>query len=201
MNQKTRIRPSLLHCLWGLPFFLIGGGFFFYTIFHGITHVTDSLTQVVVPGRAELSLKRDHGYTVFLEEQSVVNGKIYSTAQSIQGLACVVTSVQTGATIPVRKSGATVSYEVNGRSGHSVLKFRIPEDGKYLFRCDYGENSKGPDVVVAVGSGVGEAISRTVLVSLTAFIGGGAACLIVVLFVVIKRQRDKKKLWQSGAQV
>jgi hypothetical protein len=40
-----------------VPFLLAGGGFFVYTIFHGLTHLTDSLTQVVVPGKAELHLK------------------------------------------------------------------------------------------------------------------------------------------------
>lgn len=196
--QSARIRPSLLHCAWGVPFFLIGAGLFGYTIFHGLSHDIDSLTQVVVPGRAELSLKRNQTYTVFLEEQSVVNGKIYSTTQPIQGLACVVTSVQNGTTIAIRKPDTSTTYELNGRSGHSVLEFSIHEDGKYLFACDYDENSRGPQVVVAVGSGVGEAIFRTVLVCLAALFGGTGAGIIVVVIVLTMRQRNKKKMLQLG---
>jgi hypothetical protein len=180
-----------------LPFFLIGGGFFVYTIFHGLMHVTDSLTQIVVPGSAELNLQRGQ-YSVFLEEQSTVNGKIYSTTQSIDGLACRVSSVQNGTTIPIGKPRESATYSVSGRSGHSVLEFPIQQDGKYSLACDYGENSKGPEVVVAVGSGVGGAISRTVLGALAAFFGGSGAGLIVVLIVVIKREREKKRLRQSG---
>lgn len=189
-------------CLWGAPLFLIGGGFFAYTTFHGLMHVTDSLIQIVVPGRAELSLKGGDTYTVFLEEQSVMNGKIYSTSQSIEGLECRVTSQQNGTSIGIGQPSTNTSYEVNGRSGHSVLEFRTPKDGKYLFACDYGENSKGPDVVVAVGTGVGGAISRTVLEGLAAFFGGCGACITILLVVVVMRQRDKKRIWQSGrAQV
>jgi hypothetical protein len=180
-----------------VPFFLIGGGFFGYILIHGIMHATDSLTQIVVPGRAELSLKQGR-YSVFLEEESTVNGKIYSTTQSIAGLECRVTSVQSGAIIPIQKASMNTTYSVNGRSGHSVLEFPIQQDGRYAFACDYGENSKGPEVVVAVGSGVGEAILSTVLGGLGAFFGGIGAGLIVVLVVVLRRERNKNRLRPSG---
>ena len=78
---------------------------------------------------------------------------------------------------------------MDGRSGHAVLQFPIQEDGKYEFACDYGKNPKGPDVVVAVGSGVGEAISRDVIGGLAALFGGNGARLIIVL--VVKREREK----------
>ena len=197
MNQMTRIRPSLWNCLWGAPFFLVGGGFFVYTLFHGIAHVTDSLTQIVVPGSAELNLQQKR-YTVFLEEESTVNGKIYSTTQSIDGLVCRVSSVQNGTTIPIERPSMSSSYSVNGRSGHSVLEFSIQQNGRYSFACDYGDSPRGPDVVVAVGSGVGEAITRTVFVGLASFFGGIFAGLIPLAMVLTIRQREKKRLVQSG---
>jgi hypothetical protein len=180
-----------------VPFFLVGGGSFVYTIFHGVMHTTDSLTQIVVPGSTELDL-RPGQYSVFLEEQSVVNGKVYSTTQSIDGLACHVSSVLSGAAIAIRKASMSTSYSVNGRSGHSVLEFPIQQPGRYRFACDYGESSRGPELVVAVGTGVDEAIFGTVLGGLAAFLGGGGGGLIVVLFVVIKREREKKRLRQAG---
>jgi hypothetical protein len=179
-----------------LPFLLLGMGLFGYTLFHGITHATDSLTQVVVPGTAELALHRGT-YTVFLEEESEVNGKIYSTTQPVDGLACRVISAQNGSAIAVRRANNSTTYSVGGRSGHSVLEFPINQDGNYTFTCDYGENAPGPEVVVAVGSGVGEAIWRTVLGALAAFFGGGAAGLIPVVIVIIMRERQKKKSIQS----
>ncbi len=193
----TRIRPSLWHCLWGVPFFLIGVGFFAYTLFHGLTHITDSLTQVVVPGSTELNLQPGR-YSVFLEEESTVNGKIYSTKQSIAGLVCRVNSIQNGSALLIEKPGMNTSYSLNGRSGHSVLEFPIQQNGRYTFACDYGDSPRGPDVVLAVGSGVGEAISRTVMVGLASFFGGFGAGLIPLPIVLIMREREKKRLRQSG---
>ena len=197
MDQTIRIRPSWWHCLWGLPFALIGGGFFVYTLFHGLTHVTDSLTQIVVPGSKELNLQQGR-YSVFLEEESVVDGKVYSTTQSIDGLTCRVRSVQNGSSVAIENASMSTSYSVEGRSGHSVLEFSIQQSGQYTFACDYRENAKGQQVVVAVGSGVGEGIFQTVIGSLASFFGGFGGALLVVLVVVFKRNRAKKLLWQSG---
>ncbi len=198
MTQTERIRPSLWHCLWGVPFFLIGGGLFFFALIQGITHATDSLTQIVVPGRAELGLQSGQTYTVFLERQSSVNGKIYSTTQPVEGLECRVTALSNGAGIAINRPSGTSSYEVNGRSGRSFLTFSIKQDGKYAFACDYGGNGKGPELVVAVGSGVDEAIIRTIASSLVAMFGGGGLGVLAILAVVIKRERDKKRIRQSG---
>jgi hypothetical protein len=156
-------------------------------------HVTDALTQVVVPGHAELSLQRGRTYTVFLEEETTVDGKIYSTTQSIAGLTCHVTSAGNHSAITMSKPSANTSYELNGRSGHSVLEFSIPENGKYVFACDYGGKTNGPETVVAVGSGVGEAIVRTVFVSLAEIFSGGAAGVAVILLILFMREREKRK--------
>jgi hypothetical protein len=193
LDQTTRVRPSLWQCLWAVPFFLTGAVWFGYTLFHGLMHVTDLLTQVVVPGSAELNLQPGQ-YSVFLEEQSTVNGKIYSTTESVSGLSCRMRSVQTGAPIAMQRSSANVTYDVNGRSGHSVLEFFVKQAGKYEFACDYGGASKGPEVVVAVGSGVGSAITRTVLGGLSAFFGGAGAGVVVILLVVFRRERAKMRV-------
>jgi hypothetical protein len=196
----TNKRISLWHCLWGLPFLAIGIGFFAYFLIHGLTHVTDSLTQVVVPGKAELSLQHEQTYTVFLEEQSVVNGKIYSTTQSINGLECRVKSLQKNTDIAAKTSSTNTSYELNGRSGHSVLEFFIREDGRYEFSCDYGENSTGPEAVVAVGSRVGATIFSTIAGALGSFFGGVGTCTMVVFVVLIKRDREKKRMMAASIQ-
>jgi hypothetical protein len=173
---------------------VIGIALFVYFLIHGLSHVTDSLTQVTVPGKAVLSLQHGQGYTVFLEEKTLVNGRIYSTTQSVSGLGCRVRSLQNNAAIALRKPDMSASYDVGGRSGHSVLEFSINEDGRYEFSCDYGENSIGPEVVVAVGSGVGNSIFSTVAGALISFFGGIGACLVVVLVVLIKREREKKRI-------
>jgi len=198
MNQAARIRPSLWHLLWASPFIVIGASLFVYTLFHGLAHLTDSLTQVVVPGATELHLQ-PAVYTVFLEQESTVNGKIYSTTQSVAGLACRASSVQTGSSIGMRQPSMSTTYSVNGRSGRSVLEFPIQQEGRYRFACDYGESTTGPQVVVAVGTGVGDAIFVTVAGGIAELFGGLGAGAIVILIVVIRRERAKKRLKQPQA--
>jgi hypothetical protein len=193
-----QIRLSLWSCLWAAPFFLVACGLFAYALIVGFSHLTDSLTQVVVPGKASLNLQHGRTYQVFLEDQSVVNGEIYSSNQPVEGLVCRVNSVQDGSEVALRSSSSNTSYSVNGRSGHSVLEFLIQKDGEYDFACDYGQRAGGPRVVVAVGSVVGEKISRMVFSGLVELFGGIAAGLLVIDFVVVRRVRAKKRLWQSS---
>jgi hypothetical protein len=188
-------RPiSLLHCLWGVPFLLIGFGLFTYILFHDLFHITDSLTQVVVPGKTELNLHGGLRYTVFLEENSVINGKIYSTPESITGLECHVTSLLDGSSITIEKPNINTTYNVNERSGHSVLEFPINKNGRYEFKCDYGNDAKGTVAVVSVGSGVGESIFLTITECFASIFGGFALCMIVVLTVLFKRNREIKRI-------
>lgn len=193
MNEAARIRPSLWYCLLGVPFLLIGGALFVYFLFHGLLHLTDTLTQVVVPGKTELKLEGGRTYTVFLEEHSVVHGKVYST-EAIGGLECRLSAMPSGTTVKIEQAGTNTTYSIGGRSGRSVLQFSIQKDGNYAFACDYGENSQGPEAVLAVGSGVGAAILRTVVESIAAVFAGGFLCVIVVLIVVIKRERARRVL-------
>jgi hypothetical protein len=67
-----------------------GLSLFPYTLLHGIFHITDNLTQVVVPGEKDLTLQQKLKYTIFVEEQSVVDGKIYVTRENLNwtGLHC-----------------------------------------------------------------------------------------------------------------
>jgi hypothetical protein len=84
MSETMPIRPSAWYYLLAVPFLLMGMSFFFYTLLHDILHITDSLTQVVVPGEANLTLKHGVAYTVFYEQQSVVNGVIYSANETAE---------------------------------------------------------------------------------------------------------------------
>ncbi|MBS1804952.1 MAG: hypothetical protein JST28_16460 [Acidobacteria bacterium] len=147
-------------------------GLFIYALFHNLSHMTDNLTQIVVPGSARLSLLQGRTYTVFLEEESVVNGKIYSTRESIASLDCHVSSASSGAVIPVQQARTSTTYSFGSRSGRSVLEFKIEQNGTYLFACDYG-GIPGPETVLAIGSGIGEAIMLAVVESLGALFGGG----------------------------
>ena len=194
MNGAQVIRPSLWYISIGVVLFLLGVGLFVYFLFSGIVHITDSLTQVVVPGRAELTLTTPGTYAVFLEEQSVVNGRIYSTTEAVNGLQCSVVSLPGKQKIDLRRPAGSTTYDVGGRHGRSVLEFQIREPGQYEFACDYPGESKGPQAVVAVGKGVGAGILRTIGLSFVSILGGMISGALVIIVVVVMRERAKKKL-------
>jgi len=195
MNETASIRPSKAYYWLAAPFLVLGVGLFVYLLFHELYHLTDSLTQVVVPGSADLNLSKGPIYTVFLEEESVVDGKIYATRESVNGLTCNVKSQVNGNAIGLRRPRMSTTYTVGGRSGRSVLEFSVSEDGEYHFACSYEEGSQGPEAVVAVGSGVGEKITKTVLSALAAMFGGGgiAGCIVLVVTVLRARARARKQ--------
>jgi hypothetical protein len=198
MNGTTPIHPPASYYWFAAPFLLLGIGLFIHTVLDGIVHVTDSLTQLVVPGSADLNLKKSLSYTVFLEQESVVNGKIYLTPGSGSGLTCSAKSKSTGDTIGMRRAQSTVTYNLDGRSGRSVLSFAVPEDGEYEFGCKYSEGTTGPETVVAVGAGVGTKIVRLVFPALAEMLGGTVLALLVFLSVFFKRERAQKLLRSQG---
>jgi len=194
MNEAPPVRPT--RWLYVLATILMAGGvgFLGYALGRGLPQVTDGLVQVVVPGDAELSLKHEQHYTVFLESQSVVNGKIYSTNGSVNGLECKVKSAASEAPILMGRSVMSTTYELDGRSGHSVLEFHVPADGSYGFSCSYGNTEHGPETVVAVGSGVAGRIMWTVFTGLLAMFGGFGSGLIVFVATFVLRKNARARL-------
>src|SRR5208282_1666528 len=162
MIDDRIVRPSLWYCSIGVAVILAGLGLFLYSLLHGIFHITDDLTQIVVPGEKDLTLMPHLNYTIFLEAESVVDGRIYSTKENLSGLTCAVTSQASGNKISTRRPTMSTTYSVGGREGRSVLEFVTEEAGLYHVVCNYEEGSQGPQVVLAVGSGMGERIVSTV---------------------------------------
>jgi hypothetical protein len=197
MMEAREVRPSWWYASIGVALALAGVGLFAYLLVHGIFHLTDSLTQVVVPGQAQLSLNAPGTYTIFLEEPSVVDGRIYSTTESVDGLKCTVTSQSANQQIPLRRPGMSVTYNVHGRSGRSVLAFPVKIAGQYTLFCNYPQDTRGPQTVVAVGAGVGEKLSQTVLWSLVSMFGGMGSGALVIARMVMKRRSAEKKLAAS----
>jgi hypothetical protein len=194
MNDDPIVRPSWWYCALGVAVMLVGLGLFLHTLLHGIFHITDDLTQIVVPGEKNLTLMPKLTYTIFLEAESVVDGRIYSTTENVSGLTCVVTSQASGNKINTRHPTMNTTYSVGGRDGRSVLEFATEEAGVYHIACDYEEGSHGPQAVLAVGSGVTGRIFSTVIKSLVSFFGGGILGGGIIATVVIRRQRAKKRL-------
>ena len=201
MSNDRSVGPSYWYLRIGVVVILTGFGLFLYTLLHGIFHVTDNLVQIVVPGERDLMLKPKLTYTIFLETESVVDGRIYST-KSVSGLNCFVTSQTSGRSIHTYRSLASTTYSIGGREGSSVLAFVTEEPGAYRVSCDYGAGIQGPQVVVAVGSDVGQRIFSLVAKSLASIFGGfmlGGA--LILTFVVLRVRARRHAVGSSPAPI
>ena len=191
MPEVTPIRPSALYYWLMVPIFVGGIGLCIYEISHGLMHVADSLTRVVVPGQTTLNLERGKSYTVFYESHTTVDGKLYSTHQSVSGLECHVKSVNDGQEAAISPTSNPTQYRIGGRSGRSILEFSAPRDGPYDFSCAYASGTRGTNVVLAVGAGFGARMFRAILVIFAGPLLGGLLSMAVFFWIYIRRDNAK----------
>ncbi len=186
------------YMLIGAPFLLIGALIFGFSLFNGLRHLSDSLTQIVVPGQADLALNPGETYTVYAESNAVVNGRSYPGGNSLKGLHCEVHQLPGGEAVSLRRPGMTTTYNLGARTGRSILEFTVPAPGDYLFACASRESGSPPEEVIAVGPGISTKIAAMVTRSLLAVFGGGGIALIVFLTVIAKRDRSKRRIREMG---
>ena len=80
------VSPSLW--FYALAIFIVLSGFagFAGLLYTGISDSVSGLMQIIAPGNAELNLSLSGEWTVFYENNSYFDGKIYSTGEEISGL-------------------------------------------------------------------------------------------------------------------
>jgi hypothetical protein len=162
----------------------------------------DRLTQVVVPGSADLTLSRTGAYAVYYEYQSVVDGVAYVTSETPPPLVCSLTAQATGREIPVVLDFvATNRYYADWgrRQGILVMSTTIDEPGDYTFSARYPDGRESPQIVLAVGQNIfwevgGVAVSVAgsvlsgVLGGLIVLCGSVLAAVAIAIVVAVKRQ-------------
>lgn len=151
-----------------------------------LTKLTDALIQVVAPGETKLSLKEPGTYTVFHEERSVVDGRLYQS-QTISGLRVTVQSAATGQEIPVLPAAFNETYSLGSRSGTSAFTFEIAEPGSYRLVAAYDDGRSEPRVALAIGHNFLSSLMLTILGSL-AIVFGAIALAIIIVIVVWQRR-------------
>ncbi len=159
----------------------------------GISSLGSDLQQVVVPGNGDLQLYERGVYTVFYENQTAVNGRVYSTGEDIPGLQIEVKNKTTGQEVPTHPSEGSMSYSLGSRSGRSVLAFDIDQPGIYELSAGYPEGNDGPQVVLAVGHGLFGNIFSAIVFPLAISFGSIAAAAIIVIVIYLKRQEAEKR--------
>jgi hypothetical protein len=182
------VSPSLWY--YALAIFIVLSGFaaFAGLLYSGISGSVDGLMQIKAPGNAELKLSESGEWTVFYENNSYFDGKIYSTGEEISGLEVRVREKATGLYQAVYPANVSYSYSLGSRSGRSILAFRAPRAGVYQFNSSYPDHA-GPEIVLAVGKGMAEELFSSIALSMALLFGSILLASIVAYYTFSRRKR------------
>jgi hypothetical protein len=193
IDAKQKIRPSWWYCAFGVAALAAGVGLFAFILYRTLSKVSDDMTEMVFPGEKDLSLAPHRNYTIFLETTAFIDGRIYSSSGDAEGLRCSITEKPSGAPIPLVQPHSTETYDMEGRSGKSLLNFTTTYSRLYHMACAYDDET-GHSVALAIASGMEEKLIGGVFGGMAAMLGGIISCAAIVITVVLLRERSKKRL-------
>ncbi len=158
-----------------------------------------NLTQVVVPGSAEIFFPKAGAYAVYHEYRSEIDGVKYVGAKYPPSLNCQLKSKATGADIalaPDYVEGNTYSTQNQERVGVLIKSMSIEKPGVYVFACQYSNDRTSPEIVLAVGPNIiweffnlaAKPLAAIACGALVFMVALGTSTLIVGL-VALKRHR------------
>ena len=164
----------------------------------------ESLTQVVVPGSAELSFPQKGAYAVYYEYHSVIDGVSYTRDEYPPVMRCQLVSKATGRGIrlePTQVKGNIYSTHNPHRAAVMYRQISIDQPGTYTFSCQYANGESVPRSVLAVGPNMVWGFLNMAAKPIAAVLGGTfvflMACGISLLFIAVvayKRYRSKNTL-------
>jgi hypothetical protein len=161
-----------------------------------------NLTQVIVPGSAEIYFPKTGAYAVYYEYRSIVDGVRYDRDRYPPSLDCQLTSKATGADAPLEPDYIEGNkYETRERVGVLIHHISINQPGVYDFSCQYADGRTDPRVVLAVGPNIvweffnvaAKPVAAIVCGALV-FVGACGISLLIIGFVAFKRHQSKKTL-------
>ncbi|UCC53293.1 MAG: hypothetical protein JSV68_04860 [Anaerolineaceae bacterium] len=156
------------------------------------------LTQIVVPGSADLALSRTGAYAVYYEHRSVIDGVEYVSGETPPPLDCALTMQATRKELPlVPDFVETNEYSTKDRrrEGKLIMSTTVNEPGNYTFSCRHPDGSDQPKYVLAFGQNLFWELLRaiagtagSILGSLAIMFVAGFAAVAISIVVAIKRQ-------------
>jgi hypothetical protein len=102
-----------------------------------------NLTQVVVPGSAEITFPKAGAYAVYYEYRSVINGVEYVRDKYPPIINCLLKSKANGREMALVNDyieGNTYTTQNNERVGVLIKSINIEKPGRYTFSCHYPGN-------------------------------------------------------------
>jgi hypothetical protein len=139
----------------------------------------ESLHRVVMPGKVEVTLPAGD-ITLYTEQRSIVDGKVYEITGDFQ-FRCAVAD-PAGKPLPLQKPTSSTRYSFGDHAGRNTFDLHADTAGTYVLACE----SPKP-FVIAIGSGIGTAIVICVLSGLIPVLLG------VVTFILVIARRGKQR--------
>ncbi len=163
-----------------------------------------NLTQVVVPGSADVTFPQKGAYAVYYEYHSVIDGASYARNEYPPIMICQLRSKASGRAIylePSQVEGNVYNTRNPTRAGVMYKMISIDQPGTYTFSCQYPDGSAVPRSVMAVGPNfVWEFFNIAAkpiaagIVGTIVFMGACGFSVLVIAFVAFKRHQSKKFL-------
>ncbi len=154
--------------------------------FSGIFNLTPD-TRFVVPSSQELNFDDAGKYNIFYEFQSSINGKAYSTGESLKGMEIDIQSEDGSQLVPLSTILWNTSYQIGTRAGRLLYEFDIKEPGIYILTTNYRDGTTTPEVVFAIGPHLD--IFGITIRSIVIGYGGLILGCFVILLVFHKRRK------------
>jgi hypothetical protein len=160
-----------------------------------------NLTQVVVPGAAEIYFPKAGAYAVYHEYRSEFEGERYFRDRLPPGLTCRLESQATGREVALAAShveGNIYTTRYRERVGRMIRTISIDRPGLYQFSCRYAVGGTQPEIVLAVGPNLVWEYFNIAARPLAAFLGGAAVfslalgiSALLVGFTLYYRRRSR----------
>jgi len=149
-----------------------------------------AMKRAVVPGSVVLELDQPGDYTIYHEQNSVVDGQYYASP-AIGGLRVNVVAEATGAALALRSSTNT-SYAMGNRKGVSMFAFSVEQAGRYRLTAGFADGRGEPKVVLAVEHGMFARIFSLIGGTLAFVFGGLGIAGAIVAVTIWQREKAKK---------
>ena len=171
--------------------FVVGMAGLGWVVWSGLSGIGDLIVRFVVPGSGELTLAEAGMYTIFHEEESVIDGRVYNVP-TIDGLTVTVTEEADGATVPVRSPGVHMTYTIGGHSGVSVFAFEAVRPGRYRLTGAYDGGRTAPRTVLAVDLGFFRWLWRLLLMGILSIVLGALAAPAIAFTTYFTRRKMRR---------
>lgn len=187
--EKVIEAPSRSHYLLGIAVLVVGLVLFAILLRTPGKAIPPEI-QIIVPGARDLYLPEAGKYTIFYEYLSIIDGKTYSTGESLSPMLAGLQSRQYYKIFELSTPSRTMRYKEGGRAGVSDFEFEIESSGNYLFYTEYADDVSGSDVVFAIGK---LRTLSTTPVGLGTFFGTLIIGGFIIVITFLNRRKTRKQ--------